>query len=299
MFSEEERSSIAGRLVALADKLPQLGIEIRTSGFEAWKPIEAFELSFCSDEEAELRKKILLEEAKEMLGSSAPRWFSTEDGQGSTVYRSPLLESMRYERDIRLNLPVGSPRPRGEFNLKHGYCFFKPRNRKDFSLRPGQDGTAKLKRAWSDAYAVMDREGGLLFPDIPDTRWEGIGFGFKVEPKLLAQHMKAVGFDLPYKLRAYRFLVARTLIGPYWLLFCVDTKHPMQPYLILAKPYGDKKLLIENRMHIFFPLWVMMSVVGGSVPYSHPKTPRQLATSFAYYAVVMKWFAQEIRGLLG
>lgn len=145
----------------------------------------------------------------------------------------------------------------------------------------------------------MDREGSLLFPDIPDTRWEGLGFGFKVEPKLLAQHMKAAGFDLPYKLRAYRFLVARTLIDPYWLLFCVDTKHPMQPYLILAKPYEEKKLLIENRMHIFVPLWAMMAVVGGSAPYSHPKTPRQLATSFAYYAVVMKWLAQEIRGLLG
>ena len=165
-------------------------------------------------------------------------------------------------------------------------------------MGPGQSGTARLKRAWADAYAVMDSEGRLLFPDIPDTRWEGLGFGFKVEPKLLAQHMKAAGFDLPYKLRAYRFLVARTLIGPYWLLFCVDTRHPMQPYLILAKPYEDKKLLIERRMHIFFPLRAMMEPIGGSVPYSHPKTSRQLATSFAYYAVVMKWLAQEIRGVL-
>jgi hypothetical protein len=296
-FSSEEREHIARRLVTLVDGIPELGGAIRAAGFAAWKPIEAFDLSFCTAEEVRLRQQILLEESREILGSTTWILFRTEDGQGETAYASPLLNSMRMKRDEELGLPPGSKKPRELFN--YSYLFFGPRRRKDFALAPYNDGMAKLKIAWADAYRVMDEEGSARFPEIADTKWEGMGFPFGVDRKLVAQYLAPVGFDVPAKLRTSAYIVARTSVDLYWLLFCVDTRHPMQLRFLLIKPYEDKEMLYKFREQIQLPLNdVFLNPIGGSVPYSHPRTPRQLVMSMTYYALVLGWLVPRIRTVL-
>jgi hypothetical protein len=297
MFSDDERKNLARHLVGLASGIPDLGAEIRAAGFSAWMPIEAFELSFCSTEEIRLRHQILLEEAKERLGSTSSVLFRTEDGQGATAYISPLLDSMRRKRDEQLQLPPGSEKPRGLFD--YNYLFFEPRRRMKFALTPGQRGTEGLNQAWEEAYCIMNKEGEIRFSEIPDTRWEGLGFGFSVDPKLVAHHLNPLGFDLPAKLRISSYIVARLTIGSYWLLFCIDATHPMQPRFVLMKPYEDRKMLLQRRAQIQLPMQnIFLAPIGGGAPYSHPKTPRQLATSVAYFAVVLKYLVPKIRNVL-
>jgi hypothetical protein len=106
-LSVEQTTKICRALVAIGDEAFRYADRLNDAGYHAFSPRWKFAESFCAtQEESELHRKCVIEEAKYLVGWPWPplhaRWTEEER---TALYASPLFARLRAERDKENGVP--------------------------------------------------------------------------------------------------------------------------------------------------------------------------------------------------